>query len=245
MSAGAKRKLKKLKMQGDEAQQIVDQLLGLCMAHNISVQFPWELPNIVGQILASHATGSMSVPGQAQAVEVANESIERLRQLTHGGPPPSPRPQAARDPERDPWSTVTDEEPQRDPWEMAAEAALDGQDEDLEDEPSTPEEDSYAQMVAQYEEGQARLLNRVATEGVKYKNGAQGPAAGKKIAPAPGVLPASATESVPAVSSERAPNGEKRGMNGLTASEARELITRVTGKVIEPPKGNPFPKPPM
>jgi hypothetical protein len=109
---------------------------------------------------------------------------------------------------------------------------------------------SQEEMMARFEAGQARMMDRVATEGVQYKHGAQGPASGQRIAPAPGVQPATApTQPAPGPAPASVPmptggGGGKRGMNGLTSEEARAIISRATGREMKPPGANPVPKPP-
>lgn len=103
--------------------------------------------------------------------------------------------------------------------------------------------------MARFEAGQARMMDRVATDGVQYKHGAQGPASGQRIAPAPGVQtgpaqPQPAPGPAPAPAPMPTGGGGKRGMNGLTTEEARAIIARTTGREIKPPGANPVPKPP-
>jgi len=277
----AKRRLKKLKRQGDEAQAIVDQLMGMFLAHNISVSFPYEIPQIVGQILAGNGQG---VPNHQQAVTQANASLDRLRQLTTGGQPAHTLPGAPQQP-RAPYAAPTPPTspaaPQGDPWGDAAGAATqpfpastappppaapldpwgEAADAPLFDPGAPPsaqptyEADndeaplSPAEMMARFEAGQARMMDRVATEGVQYKHGANGPAAGQRIAPAPGVNVPQAQGSPPAQPAAPIPvptgaGGGKRGMNGLTPEESRAIIARATGKELKPPAANPTPKPP-
>lgn len=279
---GAKRRLKRLKREGDESKQIVEQLMGLFMAHGVTVNFPYEIPNIVGQLLNGSGQG---VPNHQQAIEGANASIDRLRQLTtgqpvqalpaapappHQAPPVAPAPAAnPAAPKVDPWAAaatgsaapvaaapVAPAAPV-DPWGEAAAAPLAPAPAPAPTAPAAPAEGppadgapmSEAEMMARFQAGQERMVNRIATEGVQYKHGAQGPASGQRIAPAAGVQTGAAQPeaSVPGAAPIPAPTGGgggKRGMNGLTSEEARAIIARVTGQEVKPPGGNPVPKPP-
>lgn len=260
-SGGAKRRLKRMKREGDESQSIVEQLMGLFMAHNITVNFPWEIPNIVGQMLAQGKQGG-GPPSHQQAVIQANASLDRLKQLT-GKPPGTPvrqertrAIQSTGEAYSDPWNDLDESAPPPpvDPWGAAAEESLEEfREEDVDPYAFHPDNDdgededdlNHDEMLRRFEAGQARMMNRVATNGVQYKHGANGPAAGQRIAPAPEVAKNMSEQPIETPVSAPSPStgGGKRGMNGLTTEEARQIISRATGREIKVPGGNPTAKP--
>ena len=285
--AAAKRKLKRIKRQGDESKTIIENISGILMAHGIVVNFPWEIPEIIGELLANRSASPPNHLGQQQAVASTQGAIQRLRALTQV--PSSPAPQsppahhvaatapASVQPISDPWGTAADDigqaapqsappAPPVDPWGDAADLDFDFDSEPAAATQAYPEQATpvdpntgltMEQMQAMVEAGQSRMMQRVETTGVQYKNGAQGPAAGKRIAPAPRIAAKAGTTAgaagAPPIAPQTAPAamgippakpGERRGKNGLTAAQARALISRATGREVKPPGANPNVKPP-
>ncbi len=230
---GAKRRLKRMKRQGNEKADVVDSLMGIFMAHGIQVDFPWQITETVQELLESRVQQRPTISAQAPQAAIGDRTTK--------GHQPTKAPRGL---------LMEDEPPKKavDPWANMVQSVLESDDEDEGDidESYADEEEGVSgdmnAMIAAYEAGQARMAERVATQGVKYKNGVQGPASGQKIGPAPGT-PAT---SAPSRSMQMIPppeEGERRGKNGLTPSQARAMLSRVTGREVKPPSANPVPKP--
>ncbi len=269
----ARRLVKKMKREGQEYRTVVDNLIMLLGLNGITINFPWELTQAVEQLLQER---NGMAPNPQQPQHEVGASFERLAQLTgattpiqpmHAAPPPAPPPVHAAAPV-DPWAAAAAgaAEDLTGPNGHRPPAAQPGP-------TQTEESPDQAQMKAKFEEGQARLMNRLETQGVRHSTGA-GPGQGQRMGAHPSVkmpaVPPTAPHSAPhddfdgivsfgdddtveapfqtTESTSVHPNapvddGSPRTAGGMSIEQARDLIGRATGKRPGAPGANPTVKP--
>ena len=105
-------------------------------------------------------------------------------------------------------------------------------------------------VLAQWQAAQDRLLNRVETQGIHYKNNA-GPSTGKKLSIHPEApILSHRTEEIPSPGDDEpvtgsfedvvgAPGERRNPKTGLTPSEARKILEGALGRKIEAPTPGP------
>jgi len=269
----AKRKIRKIKAQSEEARGVLDACMLIASSHGRIVNFPYELPQLLEELFSAQKAGGGYIPG-AQA----NAAYNRLEALTsqngapqqhtvpvqtvvspqpaapaYQAPPPLPLAYGA-----EPWGAPAEATPPANPWATAANAATEemrrnptavaqsavAQSPPQDPTPITPQapQPGMDQMMAKFEAGQARMVQRVAETGVQYKHGAGGPAAGQhlvtqnpvpvttQVAPQPALQPAGR-------------DGERRLKNGMSRSAALDAIERSTGTRPGTPTASPHAKP--
>jgi hypothetical protein len=204
----AKRMMKRMQRESGEYKSVVDACIFMASQHGITINFPWEVPNLLEALLQERRSGVVAT-GAAQVQ--AHDAHERLAQLTghngasqpahpHAQPGPPPVPPSA--PQGSPWAaaaqggpTAPELEPPPppvDPWAAAAEGAFDdiiegalGADQSPAAPAGAPTGDeatlSQEEMMARYQAGQDRMISRVETTGVQYKHGQGGPATGQRM----------------------------------------------------------------
>lgn len=258
-----------MKREGEEYKSVVDACMMLCGQHGITVNLPWELTQVLEKLLQAKAAAqvnpAMAVNTQQQRVNnlrqlvQGNNPAQPTQQSAPMQAPPPPtsappihgRSQSASSgwgpPQADPFAEMEQAEPV-DPWaNMSHDVdALFREEKPVQQHvhQTAPEEQQMpldqAEMMRRYKAGQDKMLNRVATEGVQYKNGG-GPAQGKVLTPAEGV-PAPSTPP-PGPTPQRNNDGP-RMKGGMTREEALDMIERASGHRPRAPEGNPVPKPP-
>jgi hypothetical protein len=275
MGVNMKRKMRKIKREGQEGQGIVDNLGMLLSMHGFTVSFPHEIVPAVEQLLreAGYGPGGNRTQGPSPAA-----SMNRLAQQIGA---PKVQVQTTYTPQASYGSPeLEDFEPTPaydNPWEAAAAGALSTSHGDFNESPtprpqgntrtsSEPPPMDPDQMRAQFEAKQAKMMERVATQGVRYSHGA-GPAQGQRMAPHPSIK----TPKVPDqefsgfgnedIFSEEGDFSEGNDFNGfeqetggdddsprmkggMSRNQALDLIQRATGHRPSAPGANPVMKPP-
>lgn len=255
---GAKRKLKRARLQGNEKADIVDSLLGMFLAHGVVVEFPWQITQAVGELLEQRSA-HVAAPSHQIGAGGSNPQLSKAhlpKALVASGASSAPRTNRSLQLEPTPEDDELYGPPPEpiDPWAEVAEAMSLSSDEEEYDEGGFESYEeassghmSEAEMIAAFKAGQERMAERVATQGVQYKHGMQGPASGQRIAPHPrtGAAPTTAPGTPPKGIAMVPPpqEGERRGKNGLTPSQARALLSQATGREVRPPGANPVMKP--
>lgn len=268
----AKRIAKRLKRESDEFKGVVDQCIHLLGLHGYPIQFPWEVPLALEQLISNAGLtpqGMMNAPtGSREA------SFDRLAGAMAAGPQAQPppgqqlAPQAAQPayqlmgaPQAASAPVAPPEVANVDPWAAAAEAASVTMETGHGGHRAPPQGQGSAdgglspeQVQAMFEAKQAAMFERLAQSGVKY-GGAQGPAAGKKLIPHPSVkVPTGAPPAPPRAAGgeegHQSPyavpgggDGPRNPKNGMTREQMVEAIANATGKVPGAPAANPNAKP--
>lgn len=256
----AKRIIKKMQRQGSEYKNVVDGCIFMLTQHGFTVSFPWEIPNILEQLLREREGGA---PDPAASQQGAADAYNRLAAMSTGQPAPAqPAPTQApptapsyqapppAGPPQNPWAVAAGNngapaqpapppEPV-DPWASAASSSLDEL--LMDDAPAaTPSGNgmplSEVEMRARVEAANARMVQRVETNGATYKHGA-GPA----IPPTPGAQPSASSANGGAPPPPTDDRPLKHG--GLTRGAALDLIERATGRRPGTPEASPVIKPP-
>lgn len=265
MAAGSsRRKFKRFQRQSAEQTATVEGLIALFQQYGIHIDFAWQLPEIVEQLLAANK-GAIPQMAKGRSIGGGGKSPQDMLRQLSGGTPVVPRlgvvSAAAGRPA--PRTVAAPEEEEVDEDLVAGLYEEYGSDE--EEEEGEEGEDgmpmSQEEMVAAYQEKQAAMIRRVATDGVKYgKTGTQGPAAGKKLLPhgstdkrilsakKPQIDDSGLEEgldmdlgsgpdeedSSPAVESGPG-DGRVNPKTGMSMADQRRLMSRVLGKAIKPP----------
>lgn len=266
--AGHRRKLKRFRMQAAETQEVTEQMMLMASAHGISIQFPWELPGLLQQLLEAQGAAVGAPTGRMQSRSTRKApAAARLGQSHPSQPLALPAPplfEEEEDVEIDPFSV----------------ASISAQDEEEEPEGPTPE------MIAEYERRQNAMFTRVQTQGVQYgKTGAPSPAQGKRLVADPRahqmrpVQPPEEEEDLGGLETEeeeefdfdfgsvpvddepapprrtaspgRAPATSvavrtpgPAGNKQASLEEKRNILSRLTGREVKAPKGSGIPIPP-
>jgi hypothetical protein len=265
MAAGSsRRKFKRFQRQSAEQTATVEGLIALFQQYGIHIDFAWQLPEIVEQLLvANKGTIPQTIKRGSIGGGMGRSPQDMMRQLTVGAPV-VPRlgtvgaivgrtaPKAVIEMQEE------EEEEEIDSSLVAGLYAEYGDEEEEEDEgdgmPMSQDE-----MMAAYQAKQAAMTRRVAKEGVKYgKTGAQGPAAGKKLLPhkstdkrilsavaAPQLDESEMDEDMDLGNGpdEESSSDDEGGANdgrvnpktGMSLAKQRQLMSRVLGKQVKPP----------
>lgn len=254
-----------------EGTDALEEVMGILRSEGINVQFAWQVPDVIRQLVGQPVTGGSGF-GQSQ-VGIAPPPP---RALPGPGVAGYPQPGAHRQPAaavqtmmRQPQRTApTPQAPPRPSPSMLEEDRPIDQgivgdlfdefgDPDLEQEEAPPALDS---MLAEVQAGQARMMKRVATQGVKYGGGMPSPAAGKKLVPHPSTprklieatsppptedeldgmdlgVPGFGEELVEAEEGQDYAPGDERvdPKTGQTIGEKRRIMQQILGRPITPP----------
>ena len=237
---GAKRKLKKLQRSSEEATAIVGQCIQILSLHGYTISLPYEIPQVLQQILAGQGVPAPS-GGAAHPASSKETALARLEMDVDSGF------------DQGPAFTAEPAQP--------VEQDLDDMDfsnTDFGASPSVGAQGSHQvgdgqippistnEMAQRVEDANARMMDRVAAHGVRHKGG-QGPAdmQGRRMQAADGS--AGSADSMMGDDSEQpAPTGgggKRNYATGLTRDESAAIIARVTGKGMDPPGSSPVAKP--
>lgn len=251
MGRNAKRMMKRMKRESDEFRVVVDQCLMILNQNGITVQFPWEVPEVLKELVSGR------VPLAAQQGG-SSSSTDEVRHRLAGGTSSSTQPSAP-SPAVQPASV----EDMGAVWESLGAPSSDGLasaqpvhpqvSNDPAPSPQQAPPMPMDEMQRLVEQRQARMMQRLESQGVQYK-GPGGPSEGKRLTPHESV-----SAPQPSVSSETSatPDGEyrspygahrneeqRRNANGMTREEMVAAIAKATGKAPEPPPASPVQKPP-
>ena len=251
---GAKRKLKKLRRETGEASAVVSQCLNMLSIHGIVVSFAHELPQVLQRLL--DGTDAASV-GQAQQGSKGS-SLARLASGNAQMQPPqqaqqvpqmAPRVQAPLPPVAPLSFDELDFDIGFDADDLVGGAALpvQGYVEQGPDGQMPPI--SMEAMARQVDGANERMMDRLATQGVRHKHG-QGPPGmqGQRMQSAEG--PAVARNPLEDPMGNGAPPARQAGgggrvnrVTGLSREEQARIISGVTGKDMDAPAASATIKP--
>jgi len=258
-----KRVAKRLKMQSDEYQAVVDQCIHILSAHGYPVQFPWEVPHALQTMLSSMGASSDVEVSPSAFLGSREDSLSRLAGAMEKGPSASSAALssgATSSPTQEDVSFTLDED-EPDSWESLAESSISFFDDTPLAMETSSSGDSLGQleepagqptpeMVARFEAKQAEMLQRVSQNGVQYGRGAKGPAAGAKLSPHPSVKMPDVSSGASDGDEYESPyvpsgggDGPRNPKTGLTRQQMVERIAEATGKAPGAPGGNPNAKP--
>lgn len=295
----SKRAVKKARRQVNELQGVIDQAIMVLNENGFPIEFPWEIPHAIRDLASRTRAGGQDMSVQQAGASVQRLAQMTGQQVAPQAPqaapaqahqPASPPAQSEPAPMMD-WDDLGDElladldsssssqtvaAPSRpSPPQQASAQPVSAQ--PVSAQPSAgpqpaPPPMSMEEMKRLVEQKQARMIDRVQTQGVQYGMGA-GPAEGKKMAPHPSVkIPPTSPhhpqqEVSPPPVQEQQPqadgrgasdagdgeyvspygggsNGERVAKNGMTREEMVRAIEQATGKAPGAPGSNPVPKPP-
>lgn len=256
--AGARRKIKRIQRTIAEDKEVLEKIMTTCRRYGLKVDFAWQIPDIFERAMSGQsvapAIGSTSGHPLGLATPQGHRSpTDALRQLSQGlGAPRMAMLTASPG-----LPSPIDDEEQIDPSLVQSLFDEFGEEED--------EAPDLQAMEQARQASQARMMNRVATQGVKYGLGAPGPAAGKKLVPhsstdkkllkANSVAPTMRDDQIPDLPTnfssmglddetgngtgdlvEESPDdGRIDGKTGMTIGQKRDIMKRVLGKDVKPP----------
>lgn len=261
MSAGSsRRKLKRFQRQSAEQTTTVEGLIALFQQHGVNIDFAWQLPEIVEQLLVANKG---AIPqSKRSSIGGGKNPQEMLRKLS-GSAPSNLRLGAGNIVGKQTTKKPVEPEEEIDESLVADLYEEYGEEEsenDFEEENEMPM--SQEDMIAAYQAKLAAMTRRVAKEGVKYgKTGTPGPSAGKKL------LPHGSTDKkiLSAISQDEdenegidmdpgngpdddsspvetgAEDGRVNPKTGMSLAKQRQLMSKVLGKQVKPPTSSGIP----
>ncbi len=230
---GAKRKLKKLRRETEEASAVLSQCIFILGQHGHVVSLPYEVPQILEELLSG---GVVRVGPSGEGLASPREEALARLEMVEGRGSVSDFEEPARVVEVDlddlDFSSVD-----FDASDPVAVATADAPDADGRMPPISME--AMEQRVG---EATDRMMNRVATHGVHHKRG-QGPAGmeGRRMQSADN----SGSLDDMGDPSSRPSRGEGRinRVTGMSREQSAAIIAKITGKEMGAPAGSPVAKP--
>jgi hypothetical protein len=256
--------VKRLKREGDEFRSVVDQCISICAQHGVTIQFPWEVPKVLAELLDGKVPLAAQVP-QGNSAEESRRRLADFSRSAHPSPssrsvpspasaqsaPVSPPPVAnssggpvSMDQTQQIWDNLVDGLDVEHPAPQPQVAPPADQPSPAPKAPQSAPPMSMEEMQKIAESRQAAMLARVQQQGVRYK-GSPGPLQGQNVEVDDSVdLTPAENVSDGEYQSPYATGGNPKHPSGLTREEMAQKILEATGKMPSAPTANPVPKPP-
>lgn len=154
-----RRKARRLKQQTQELEKVFDSISAMLNQHGIKVEFPWQLPSVVRQLLELVNSDGEATTSRERTL-AALTSIDTAPEATAFDPFGALAGFGAQAPAAAPAQRAA---PPQAPPQQAPQQSADMQ-----------------RMQAQFAAKQDQLFRRIATEGIKHRNGAPHPSDGKR-----------------------------------------------------------------
>lgn len=227
--------MKRLQRSAAESTETTEKMIALCQAYGYRVDFPWQLPEILEQLLSTKATaraGAAEKSQQRRDGGAAKKMIEDMTSGMSGLPTDLSRLKVLQ--------TIP---------AMRAEEKVDpelvaGLFEEYGEAKSEPEEGmalDQEDMLRAYQEKNQRMFERVSKKGISYGRGG-GPYEGVKIQPHESMQMENAGEEEEEGSEEepetRPPpsGGRVNPKTGMSLEQQRSIMGKVLGREVRPPK---------
>lgn len=272
MSAGSsRRKFKRFQRQSAEQTATVEGLIALFQQYGIHIDFAWQLPEIVEQLLVANKGAIPQTVKRGSIGGGMGRSPQDMMKQLSGGTPPVPRLGAvtARSAPKAAIAMQQEEEQEEEIDDNLVAGLYEeyGEEEEEEQDEGDGMPMSQEEMIAAYQAKQAAMTRRVAREGVKYgKTGTPGPSAGKKLLPHGStdkkILSAATPQHIDesdqdegldmdlgngpdedssSVDEGMADDGKVNPKTGMSLAKQRQLMSRVLGKQVKPPMPSGIP----
>lgn len=232
--------MKRLQRSAAESTETTEKMISLCQAYGHRVDFPWQLPEILEQLLSSSSAARTGAAVKSQQRREGGNAKKMLEDMTSGmsGMPTDlsrlkvlqPIPAKAEegvDPDLVAGLFEKYGEPEQEPEEEMA---------------SPAQED----MLRAYQEKNQRMFERVSKKGISYgRGGGNSPYEGVKIQPHESMKVRSEEEEEEEGFEEEpesgeVPSGPSGGRvnpkTGMSLEQQRSIMGKILGREVKPPK---------
>lgn len=229
--------MKRLQRSAAESTETAEKMIALCQAYGYRVDFPWQLPEILEQLLSASSVARTGAAVKSQQRKEGGNAKKMLEDMTSGmsGMPAD----LSRLRVLQPIPAKSEEGVA--PELVAGLFEKFGEPEpeqDSEDEMTPAQED----MLRAYQEKNQRMFERVSKKGISYgRGGANSPYQGVKIQPHESMQVGSGEEGSEDESEsedvEIPPSGGRvNPKTGMSLEQQRSIMGKVLGREVKPPK---------